>query len=54
MSDEPKTTADDLTKSKKPGDIQLTEEDLKDVAGGKVNVSEISVVKIVDKSSPNL
>jgi bacteriocin-like protein len=40
-------SADDLTKTKKPGDIQLSEEELKQVSGG-----DLSWPKVVDKSSP--
>ena len=35
MSDQSKNpSADDLTKTKKPGEIQLTEQDLEQVTGG--------------------
>jgi len=31
-------SADDLTKTKKPSDIQLSEEELKDVSGGGTDI----------------
>jgi len=58
MSDEKpmeSTSADDLIKAKKPGDVQLSEEDLQDVSGGskgKANLNDITIMKVVDKVSP--
>jgi len=34
MNEQNFTTADDLTKAKRPHDVQLTEEDLSKVSGG--------------------
>jgi len=42
---------------KKPGEkIQLQEEDLKKIQGGKngVQMSDVTVTKLVDKSNPKL
>jgi bacteriocin-like protein len=42
MSDEKPmepTSADELAKAKKPGDIQLSEEDLNEVTGGIVKIT---------------
>jgi bacteriocin-like protein len=47
MSDEKPmepTSADELAKTKKPADIQLSEEDLNEVSGG--------IMKVVDKTTP--
>jgi hypothetical protein len=47
--------ADDLIKAKKPGDIQVTEEDLSEVSGGRAgraNLNDITIMKVVDKVSP--
>jgi len=45
------TNTDELTRTQKPGDVQLTEEDLSKASGG---VSDISITKVFDKSSPML
>ncbi len=38
MSEEKKIHTDELTKTKKPGDVQLTEEELSKAAGGAVDM----------------
>ena len=52
MSDErpmeSKTPADDLTKTKKPSDIQLNEEELNKVSGGGDNPVEYLKLKLED------
>jgi len=49
-------SADDLTKSKKPGDIQLNEEELKDVSGGGTHIKSgtMTAVKSGADSKPYL
>jgi hypothetical protein len=47
------TSADELAKSKKSGDIQLSEEDLKEVVGGgKASLSDFSFTCAIDKTTP--
>jgi len=48
MSDEkPVNSADDLTKTKKPSDIQLNEEELSKVSGGlKITFQEVFITSI--------
>ena len=45
---------DHLTETTPKGKIELTEEELKRVSGGKVIVRDISLTKYLDKSSCDL
>jgi type VI protein secretion system component Hcp len=48
------SSADDLVKTAKSGDVELSEEELKRVTGGKASNSDINFVKHIDKASPIL
>ena len=48
MNESKGTSPDELTKTTKPSDVQLTEEDLATASGG------LSIMKVVDKTTPVL
>jgi hypothetical protein len=52
QSDNKKSSQDDLAKTTSRGDVELTEEDLGKASGGRADLSDISITKVVDKTSP--
>lgn len=54
-SDSKKLSPDDLAKTSSKGSVELTEEELSGASGGsKIEIQDLPIVKIVDKSSPSL
>jgi hypothetical protein len=61
MTNENNLNADELAKTRKPSDVQLTEEDLASASGGAindfvkvdpVNGDSVEITKVLDKTSP--
>jgi hypothetical protein len=61
MTNENNLNADELAKTRKPSDVQLTEEDLASASGGAindfvkvdpVNGDSAEITKVLDKTSP--